>query len=187
MLRIFIMLIVLTLLVSLSSCSAFGKFGVKAELVRYGLQEGGKLEPIVSSEDDIKLYIGSSPSGFTLKDNELEVEEGYNHKIIGRIKGHTGNFEEDGQKYYGHTCRRSKKNGSNTVYMWLKKAAYKGGANAIIFAYSTLPEEITGGSACYLAITNDDFGGGWAVVLAEKEKDSAEETVEATAEKKEKE
>ena len=124
-----------------------------------------KKKPIVKTPEEIKVYLNSSPDGFSLKENELKVEPGYKHKILGSLK----------VKYLNGSCSTGPNAGKPEVLITiLKERAYKEGGNAIIYTYNHFPDDATQSDICRSisekrqsrVITDFSFAGGWLVVLS---------------------
>ena len=109
--------------------------------------------PILGSPDEIRLFYESSPGGFSLKENELKVERGHNHEILGFI-----------QVMYGYGFIDSGDADKKTIIRELKKRAFSEGANAVIYVQSVLPENASAHDRLRVAWRRP-WGTGWAVVL----------------------
>ena len=130
---------------------------LKPRFDRTGVYDpAARATPIVTSAADVKVYYGTSPPGFTLRENELAVESGYSHQILGTIKV----LYEDGSCYAGHGTKAD-------LIRYLQESAFANGGNAVIYARSGLPDvQPKEGELC-VPYGDEDFGGGWAVVLRE--------------------
>jgi hypothetical protein len=109
--------------------------------------------PIVPSAADVQVFYSSAPAGFTLRNNELQVETGYGHRIVGIIK-----LQRD---QGGRTCTLIQRDAMEA----LRQGAYLNGGNAVVYATSTLGQA-DNPTACMQAAKISDFGSGWAVVLS---------------------
>ncbi len=113
-------------------------------------------KPIVSSHSEISIYLKSAPDGFTLKENELQVEEGYNHKVLGEVNiVHKSGFSDVGISHL-----------KSQVVDKFKQSAYETGANAVIYCVVNVSEKsnrFETKRACTIG-----FGSGWAVIAEEK-------------------
>jgi hypothetical protein len=104
---------------------------------------------IVPNAEAVRVFYETAPAGFSLKDNELRVEAGYEHQVLGvvRVVPRTGNCVDGGSIAKPEVIRL------------LRETAYQHGANAVIYAMSVPDEQ----PRCTL----DQVGSGWAVVLRE--------------------
>jgi hypothetical protein len=144
----------------LSGCSAVA---LKARYDATG--ELGHSAPAAASvkAEDVRVFYDSAPAGFSLKDNELKVEEGYQHKILGKVRVSSGGGSCDVQPYV------TKK----AILSALRERAAREGANAVIYTSSSVPDGIDSAygsdGACSALATarrrGPDLGFGWAVVL----------------------
>lgn len=112
----------------------------------------------------IRVFYDTSPEGFTLRENELKVEKGYKHQILGRIS----------VRITVGSCNIKPYATKSNVIHALKEQAAKVGANAIIYAWSALPDEISdspfgiNGACEHIKIARNqgpNIGSGWAVIL----------------------
>jgi hypothetical protein len=135
----------------LAACSA--PLQVRGRFDTYGDVDAGGSAPAVSAEP-VKVYYGTAPAGFTLRDNELKVEDGFAHRILGtvRVVWDAGNCDHGGF---------SKKD----VVEAMRRTAKERGGNAVIYASSHISDEPR--YVCGEVWGKDDYGGGWVVVLAE--------------------
>lgn len=151
---------VLTILVSvlvavaLSGCSGIAVRGEFTPIGVYG--ESANATPAVSSPQQIKVYYKSAPDGFTLTNNQVEVLDGYDHEILGDISVvYDKGFCDMGQVTQAQVMQR------------LQQAAYKRGANAVVFATSQVSKNPTVSAVCSVVQQGGEFGHGWAVRLTE--------------------
>jgi hypothetical protein len=124
----------------------------KARFDQVGEYRGeSKAAPITASPDAVKVFYGTSPPGFSLKDNELKVEPGFHHQILGTVK----------VVYESGSCGDGGLLSKADVIRLLRESAHAHGANAVIYAHSE-PDETP-------SCESDDnvFGAGWAVVLSD--------------------
>jgi hypothetical protein len=68
----------------LIGCFQFSPVSVNTEFTRVGAARSRP--PAVDSHQKVRIFCKSSPRGFTLRENELQVEEGYRHVILGELK-----------------------------------------------------------------------------------------------------
>ena len=112
------------------------------------LPSGGEpLEP-----EEVRVFAATAPDGFTLRDNELEVEEGYGHRVLGIVRA----------IYRRGNCLHGGPTSSRDVYSVLQEAAAAEGADAVIYATSRIPPDATPTDICQ---ADGDYGQGWAVLL----------------------
>jgi hypothetical protein len=115
---------------------------------------------LVQKYEDIAVYLKSAPEGFTLKENELQVKDGYNHKVLGEVKVLLANPPEDSDWISDY--KKAKQYSKNE----LQKEAFERGANAIIYCVITTSDEPTQKEIdLALAI---GFATGWAVIVEDK-------------------
>jgi len=108
--------------------------------------------PIVGTAEEVKVFYASAPPGFTLRENELKVEPGYTHRILGTVR----------TRYTDGDCRLGTK---ADVVRSLREAAFANGGNAVIYVHSALGDAPTAADEMCLAPGEEDYGGGWVVVL----------------------
>ncbi len=111
---------------------------------------------IVSSVDDIAVYMKSSPEGFAVESELLHVEDGYAHKILGEII--INDHKPSNLTRYENAKQRT--------LQQLKQAAYDQGANAIIYCIVNVSNEPTWSEV--IRARSIGLGTGWAVVVDEK-------------------
>ena len=131
---------------------------LNAEYTPVGAQGTAHREqPTVASPHEVRVYYKSSPPGFTLGENELEVEPGFDHRILGELKVRGDGTVND--------CGGEGSPGQKDVFAKLQAVAHAVGANAVIYAYSEVAQ--TGRFMdCRNALERNEFGGGWAVVVS---------------------
>jgi hypothetical protein len=110
--------------------------------------------PSVGAAAQVQVFYGTAPEGFSLRDNELEVEAGHDHQILGtaqvlRDEGHCG------------VSQRSKQE----VIATLREIAYANGGSAVIYATSRISAQATPRQVCEEIRDHLDIGSGWVVVL----------------------
>ncbi|MEZ4360473.1 MAG: hypothetical protein R3B48_09845 [Kofleriaceae bacterium] len=108
---------------------------------------------VAANAEAVQVFYASSPAGFTLRENELKVEDGFNHRIIGivKLRRAAGAFEN---------CNVVQAD----AIAAMQQGAYTNGANAVVYATSPLatePDQLI----CQRAFEAGEFGSGWAVVL----------------------
>jgi hypothetical protein len=168
------------------ACALTGGCGSEVTLkARYDAigKVGSAATPAPSvSPEAVEVYYGSSPEGFSLAANELTVEEGYTHRVLGPI-----HVSIDKLVYGGSSCKELKV-GKDTVLDELRKAAAKQGANAVIYASSKFPDADEYGdhdNPCEAAFRVEmedgqrNVGYGWAVIVAAKAGEAASSGAEA--------
>jgi hypothetical protein len=131
--------------------ACFAQTTMTPEFTPTGIVGADTSVTIVASARDVKVFYASSPPGFSLRDNELTVEPGYRHRILGILKLQLG---------MAGVCSLTQKDALNS----LQKVAYLHGANAVVYASTPLARE-ENQIACSNAVKESNFGTGWAVVL----------------------
>jgi hypothetical protein len=121
----------------------------------YGRVGGGATSgPRAPSVDAVEVYYGTAPDGFSLRDNELTVEPGYDHRILGVAQviaeGPCTSSEIDKVK----------------VLEQLQRSAYDHGGTAVIYAHSNVSDTPVPSQRCEEIKGKDNVGSGWVVVLA---------------------
>jgi hypothetical protein len=134
---------------------AYGVYGAKSAVA----------EKRAKSADEVAVFIGTSPEGFTLRDNELAVESGYDHQILGQVKV----IRDGGLCDVGVTNK-------DGVIKAIQRKAWDVGGSAVVYAHSELPDDPTYGEACRILANAKDFGGGWVVVLGANDADPTQTT-----------
>jgi hypothetical protein len=119
----------------------------------YVSTQQAKISPLVGSPNEVKVFYGPV-DGFALKEDELIVEKGFNHKVLGHVK----------VVYDKGMCDSSKAN-KYTVIQTLQRTAFSRGANAVIYAYSNLSETPGFWDVCKYMNKREGYGHGWAVIL----------------------
>lgn len=178
----------LTAIATLSGCIPAVRFAVQPDYAAVGLvsQDTAKTSRIPAQ--NVRVYYLSSPDGFTLRDNELTVEEGYEHVVLGRIRLRPLERDDDWTEEIGgkehkisSSCLKARDRrfeqwnitdterervNKNLILDLLREEAGKVGANAVIYAYSAIGETLND-SDCREAWEKGSFGGGWAVIIRE--------------------
>lgn len=153
--RLVLLLAALVLLAGAASgCSSISVRGAFTPVGVYGQSQDATRS--LDSVEDVKVYYKSAPDGFTLTNNEVEVEDGYGHTILGDIKV----IYESGFCDQGHIDQA-------TIIRIMQETAHEKGANAVIFANSKLSQNPTRSRVCGVAKQGGTFGWGWAVRLNE--------------------
>jgi hypothetical protein len=124
--------------------------------------------PIVDTWRDVGVYMRSAPRGFTLTDNEVAVEAGFGHRVLGflRVTYDTGycDLGELGQK---------------DLIRSLQERGHTAGANAVIYVQTLWTEGTTGIGRCTGVERNPTYASGWAVVAADEGSAAAEAAAES--------
>jgi len=132
--------------------------------------DGARAVPVVAKPEDVRVFYGSAPDGFTLRDNELRVEPGYTHRIVGTAKVipgpvHCDHEADDTANPGGY--------GKRQVLAQLRTTAYENGGNAIIYAESYVannPSPRDGANRrerCDALKRYGRYGSAWVVVLGD--------------------
>ena len=176
----------LVLVAALGGCGSTD-YAMRARFDAYGnVDTLGKATPIVAKPEDVQVFYGTSPGGFTLRDNELKVEPGYGHRILGtvsarmvRVEETSGattqskpvetthavscndpNFYSSLRAEYGRP-RYTKKD----VVANLRQAAMERGGNAVIYVHSAVTDDGELDATCRAIDDDDALAAGWIVVL----------------------
>ncbi len=151
------------LVLTLATCLAAGCYTampkgplkLKPRFDRSGVYDPNvKATPIVASPDDVKIFYGTSPPGFTLKENELAVEASFSHQILGTIK----------VEYVEGFCFKGGGTKADVIH-YMQRAAFENGGNAVIYAHSALPDVQPKQDEVCKPYDEQNFGTGWVVVL----------------------
>jgi hypothetical protein len=148
-------LFIILLLFSLQACSPLN---LRTEFNPVGRMDAFQNKPkAVNSYQDILVYLKSAPEGFTLKENELKIEEGFDHIILGEIKVFI-------KRPYDAITEII--NAKYKTIEELKQAAFEKGANAIIYCVTNISNDPS--EAEFKRAVALGFGSGWAVIVQEK-------------------
>ncbi|MEO0461435.1 MAG: hypothetical protein AAF219_11375 [Myxococcota bacterium] len=138
--------------------SACGAAQLDSHFQAYGELGAAKPSgPSVAAAEDVRVFMGMAPDGFSLRENELTVEEGYGHEVLGRVFATRGlglcDVGDISPELVGEA---------------LRSAAFPTGANAVIYAQSDVAESASGAEQCQIIRNNGGrVGSGWAVQLKE--------------------
>jgi hypothetical protein len=110
--------------------------------------------PSVGAAAQVQVFYGTAPAGFSLRDNELEVEAGHDHQILGTVQV----LRDEG---YCGVSQRTKQE----VIATLREVAYANGGNAVIYVTSRISAQATPRQVCEEIRDHLDIGSGWVVVL----------------------
>jgi hypothetical protein len=114
--------------------------------------------PRVATAEDIKVFYGTAPEGFSLRDNELKVEGGFDHQILGTI---VVQWNEDGKR-----CDWPPLFTKRDVIAQMRVSAHQQGGTAVIYAHSAIPDSPDPDAICSgIAENKASLGNGWVVVL----------------------
>jgi hypothetical protein len=134
----------IVLVATLFCASCFPAVTLKPEYTAMDLTHQPQVSgQLVKAAPEVKVFYASSPAGFSLRDNELKVEPGYSHRILGVLK-----VRREG----GVACSAVQ--------------AYANGANAVVYATTQLPKE-QDNAVCMHVSEQGEFGAGWAVILSD--------------------
>ena len=149
------------IIVALSGCAA-PSFSTRFR--RVGI-EGATPPPAsgVAVADAVAVYNNTSPKGFSLAENELTVEEGYDHKIMGFVEV----WYKDGTCEAGDGTNYSR----TTIIRALKERAFQEGGNSVIYADAQITEDLGDDCDHYLefkkrGVWQRPWGHGWVVFVA---------------------
>lgn len=164
------MLALVSAILAVAGCAAPLRTTVRFDSVAGSEVPGERTVASVHRADQVKVFYGKAPDGFALLDAELIVEQGYQHRILGAVKV----IRQSGRCTETALARPH-------VIAQLRLAAYRAGANAVI--YAELSERATEAERCKAVASS--FGSGWAVILrdppAKPSAPSREETETALA------
>ena len=163
-------LLVWFLLVSIAPiCCGFAFKQLKVQAKYKEVGEIGSIENVVRAVDkpeDVRLFYANSPAGFSLKENELKVEDGFEHRILGTI---SIRYKD------GHCIKMDQfsENPRNDFFQLMRQKAFEKGANALIYVSSELSgdddrEEFKKlcNSRAYSGTQMElSYASGWAVVV----------------------
>lgn len=164
------------LLLSLISCSTSRIYHAEFNPVgRLGKENKNIIT--LNNPDEVAIYIKSSPEGFTLKENELQIEDGYDHTIIGEININKTTYSPESKRrmllwgiptfgYGALFMMRKPKEAKDRTIEALQAKAFEKGANAVIYCVINVSNDVTNGELTKAHI--DGYGYGWAVVVNEK-------------------
>lgn len=134
----------------LSGCGGAGTYRFGGLTFTKKIKKNERANIFVHSSEEIDVFINSAPKGFALKKNKLEVEDGYNHEILEKIKV----FE-----------KASLVTNKKHVIKELQREAYALGANAVI--YCVFRSDIETGEVKRKFFRTAVLGSGWAVIVKE--------------------
>jgi hypothetical protein len=140
----------LLLATGLSACA----MTMRTRFDRYGNVDSQE-EPrqAVATPADVEVFYGTSPGGFSLRDNELKVEAGYHHRILGTAVV----VQAGGKCGKGDAAKKD-------VIDQLRQAAFERGGNAVIYAISYLSDEPVD-EDCKVVRARGSLGSGWVVLV----------------------
>lgn len=121
--------VVTTLVAAVLLSACFGPMKFRTRFDPVGQNTGATSKPSVQSPADVSVYFANSPDGFTLRENELTVENGYDHRIMGRLT----------VLYVEGFCDVDPPPSREVIEAELQRRARNVGANAVIYAWSFYP------------------------------------------------
>jgi hypothetical protein len=131
----------------------------RARFDTYGEYGAAKrTEPTAAGPDQVRVFMGTAPDGFSLRENELKVEPGFDHHVLGRVRV----VYKTGYCWDGGATQRD-------VIAQMKAEAYHQGGDAIIYALSAIETSPTPGELCQSIRDREDLGAGWVVVLGDRQ------------------
>jgi hypothetical protein len=141
------------LLVTASGCAmrmtpAFDPLGKKVD--RYSAPKA------VATIDEVRVFAETAPSGFQRKGDQVVVEPGHQHRVVGRLL-----LERNG------SCQPSDRARTDVMDL-LRREAYMYGGNAVVYATTPIRENATSTELCRQLGTETTVGSGWVVVLGER-------------------
>jgi hypothetical protein len=130
---------------------------VRGRFDAYGDYDASRaVEPAVEYTDDIKIFYGTAPDGFSAGERDLKVADGYGHRVLGTVRV----VRSEGVCAKGIFRKRD-------VIDAMRVAAFERGGNAVIYATSNVSDEPS--NVCGEVAGRADYGGGWIVLLGEPE------------------
>jgi hypothetical protein len=112
--------------------------------------------PAVSSAGDVEVFYATAPAGFSLRDNELTVEPGHNHRILGSVRV----LRSPGPCASTEFTKRD-------VLEHMRTGAFDNGGNAVVYAQSRIADDATPEERCNAFEGELEVGAGWVVVVVE--------------------
>jgi hypothetical protein len=116
---------------------------------------------------DVRVFYGTAPAGFSLRDNELTVEPGFGHRILGTVR-----VEWTGERAcWGYRDTYDKRTTMPVTkpkaIEQMKAIAASQGGDAIIYVSSRISDEPLDGEVCSLLREGHrgDLAAGWVVAL----------------------
>lgn len=180
MLKTVVMNAVLTS-VCLLSMSCLPPLALRADYKPVGLSSQQTGAPTVRGPQDVLLFRQNGPRGFTLRENELSVEPGYGHRILGAIE----------VRYDRGACSNVENYQSPAIELerLVRARAFAAGANAVIYYQSDLTTTSPAVELRQLCISRTtrqtqrelSYAYGWAVVISDSPKAPAAPAVSASA------
>jgi hypothetical protein len=138
-------------LAALAGCST----PLRSRFDGYGnVDASSRAAPAVGAAAHVQVFYGTAPDGFSLRDNELKVDGGHDHRILGTVQV----LRDDGH------CGVSQRT-KQEVIAALREVAYANGGNAVIYATSRISAQATPRQVCEEIEDHLDIGSGWVVVL----------------------
>ena len=125
-----------------------------------------KTTPRAASPRAVKVFYGTSPAGFSLRDNELKVEPGFGHQILGTVSVREGD-QHCSNEQIGATSGAPIPYRKNDVIAQMQETAYEHGGTAVIYAESYLSDQADGDERCKVLERHAAYGNGWVVVLGD--------------------
>ncbi len=95
------------------------------------IRSAEKIVFAVDKAEDVKIFYGNSPDGFSLKENELKVEDGFGHRILGTVE----------IRYKDGTCHKNdqfSEKPRSDFFRLMRQRAFEKGASALIYVSSEL-------------------------------------------------
>jgi hypothetical protein len=153
---------------------------LRAEHRPVGLGMPRTAKPSVASPDQVLVFHQNAPDGFTLRENELKVEAGYAHLILGTVEVHYASG-------YCHVVDDYMPNADFAVQRIVREQAFRSGANAnaVIYFESALRPNAPALDLTELCKSRNHVGSaayatGWFVVVAARPAAPAPAPVTAT-------
>ena len=122
---------------------------------------------IVATAADVKVYYGTAPAGFTLRDHELDVEPGFGHRVLGTVKLSDNDGKCLYKEYWSDEQSPTGRYDKQHVITQLRTRARDAGGNAIIYVASEVTDDGDAAWTCAAVARGDDLGSAWVVVLGD--------------------
>lgn len=138
---------------------------MRADFQPMGLAQPAGARPNAATPDRVLIFHDAAPPGFTLRENELKVEPGFAHRILGTVEvsRERGVCQQPERKQWV----------AETIRLMAQQEAFAAGANALIYYVSDVPPRATPEQFTDICIAKHSsaarrwFAHGWAVILVE--------------------
>jgi hypothetical protein len=127
---------------------------------RVGEQQAVASPHAVATSDQVKVHFLAAPPGFSLKENELKVEDGFAHRILGRVAvRYEGGFCDVGPNAH---------KGREPLIRIARDKTFEMGGNDLIYVTTDIPDNATVNDLCNALVHahGRPVLTGWAVIVA---------------------